>query len=235
MEHQRTTFSNTAKEARKQIGFYTFSGARYRKMLGSDIFLRRYHEMVREDNMEQVFNELSGATNARDYFEIYVRHFERLFTHYKRPFYRKWKFRRYCLRRRAEDALANELLEVAPVGSYDAPPVGEKKRNQQARRGRKKRKKRNQMQRREDHAVHEPLPQPLPPVVFFGDGSRAHVKKHPPTPVQQIINKLSRRSLVVMFPEFRTSARCNVHPDTPLEYTNVEVQRCNHRYLFYVL
>ena len=66
--------------------------------------------MKAEDGIPALETALSLTSSAEEYLAVLLRSLDVLYKHYFRPYLRKWRFRRHCVRQSALSNICNELL-----------------------------------------------------------------------------------------------------------------------------
>ena len=90
---------------------------------------------MERNGLKNVYTELSRCTNLHQYLLLYFKNFTVIHEEYQRLFYRKLRFRRFCVAQRAYAGVINEI-----VRSY--PPTLPPKKDDE------KKKKKNDLERK---------------------------------------------------------------------------------------
>lgn len=123
-------------------------------------------------------------------------HFHEIYSHYSRPFYRKWRARKFAARQSALDKIARYILGIGPKPTV--PLVNDEARSLQVKHERRKYRQLNQ-----------DMPERLP-VAAYGGGKWKGVRGNPPVPNKAVADALAKYTLVVIVPEYNTSKKCTV-------------------------
>ena len=81
-----------------------------RKLTLTDSWTRTSCRMKAEDGIPALETALSLTSSAEEYLAVFLQNLDVFYTHYSRPYLRKWRFRRHCARQSALSNICNELL-----------------------------------------------------------------------------------------------------------------------------
>lgn len=142
------------------------------------------------DQREQkkIRRQMDDLSSTRS-LEMYLYYFNKYYTSFRSVFtgldYKRWRFRRFGLQQKVNEIISNELQTGKKT--VDNLLFDDHLRKKQ--KVGKVNSKRN--------------------VIYWGDGSVGHNVGNPPVPNRKLVYALSKKNLVIITPEFKTSLCCS--------------------------
>ena len=97
-----------------------------RKLTLTDSWTRTSCRMKAEDGIPALETALSLTSSAEEYMAAFLLNLDVFYTHYLRPYLRKWRFRRHRARQSARSNICNELLSGRAVTFVTTSNIGRK-------------------------------------------------------------------------------------------------------------